>query len=89
MQTETESPLQFPCRFPIKAMGLAVEGLHLHVYELVKRHAPQTEPQAVSYRASKNGKYISVTVTIEATSRQQLDAIYEELTASELIMMAL
>ena len=89
MQNDTESPLQFPCQFPIKAMGLAVEGLHLHVFEIVKRHAPETQSHAVAYRASKNGKYISVTVTIEATSREQLDAIYEELTASEHIMMAL
>lgn len=89
MQTESESPLRFPCQFPIKAMGLAVEGLHLHVYEIVKRHAPDTPSQAVAYRASKNGKYLSVTVTIEATSREQLDAIYQELTASDHIMMAL
>jgi putative lipoic acid-binding regulatory protein len=89
MKHQQETYLEFPCHFPIKAMGLAVEGLHLHVLEIVKRHAPDTQPQAVSYRASKNGKYLSVTVTIEATSREQLDSIYEDLTASEHIMMAL
>ena len=89
MPSETESYLEFPCQFPIKAMGLAVEGLHLHVFEIVKRHAPNTELQAVSQRASKNGKYLAITITIEATSREQLDAIYQELTASEYITMAL
>jgi putative lipoic acid-binding regulatory protein len=84
-----ESYLEFPCQFPIKAMGLATEGLHLHVLEIVRRHAPDTGHDAMKHRASKNGKYISVTVTIQATSRQQLDAIYLDLTASEHIMMAL
>jgi putative lipoic acid-binding regulatory protein len=84
-----ESAMEFPCRFPIKAMGLATEGLHLHVFDIVKRHAPDTDFDAITRRASKNGKYISITVTIEATSREQLDAIYQELTASEQIMMAL
>lgn len=88
-QDSQESYMEFPCRFPIKAMGLATEGLHLHVFDIVKRHAPDTGHEAITYRASKNGKYISVTVTIEATSREQLDAIYQELTASEQVMMAL
>ena len=81
--------MEFPCQFPIKAMGLATEGLYRHVYDIVKRHAPDTTHDAVSQRASKNGKYLSITVTIEATSREQLEAIYQELTASEIIMMAL
>ena len=84
-----ETYLEFPCQFPIKAMGLATEGLHLHVFDIVKRHAPDTDLDAISHRASKNGKYISVTITIEATSRAQLDAIYLDLTASERVMMAL
>ncbi|KPJ93710.1 MAG: transcriptional regulator [Gammaproteobacteria bacterium SG8_11] len=88
-QDTQESYLEFPCQFPIKAMGLATEGLHLHVFDIVKRHAPDTEHNAITHRASKNGKYLSVTVTIEATSREQLDAIYQDLTASEQVMMAL
>ena len=84
-----ETYLEFPCQFPIKAMGLATEGLRKHVFDIVKRHAPDTEWDAISHRASKNGKYLSITITIEATSRAQLDAIYQDLTASELVMMAL
>ena len=88
-QVTQESYLEFPCQFPIKAMGLATDGLHLHVFDIVKRHAPDTDYNAIAQRASKNGKYISVTITIEATSREQLDAIYQDLTASEQVMMAL
>ncbi|MCG6970787.1 MAG: DUF493 domain-containing protein [Gammaproteobacteria bacterium] len=84
-----ESAMEFPCQFPIKAMGLATDGLHLHVFDIVKRHSPDITHDAISRRTSKNGKYLSITVTIEATSRDQLDAIYQELTASEQIMMAL
>ena len=93
MQTDKddsqESFMEFPCQFPIKAMGLASEGLPLHVFDIVKRHAPNTGHDAISHRAGKNGKYVSITVTIEATSREQLDAIYQDLTASEQVMMAL
>ena len=88
-QDSQESYMEFPCQFPIKAMGLATDGLHLHVFDIVKRHAPDTDHNAIAQRASKNGKYISVTITIEATSREQLDAIYQDLTASEQVMMAL
>jgi putative lipoic acid-binding regulatory protein len=88
-QDQQESCMEFPCQFPIKAMGVASEGLPLLVFEIVKRHAPDTDHDALTQRASKNGKYVSITVTIEATSRAQLDAIYQDLTASDQIMMAL
>lgn len=89
MNTSDESALVFPCRFPIKAMGLAQDDLHLRIIEIVQQHVPELTDDAVSRRASSNGKYLSVTVTIEATSREQLDAIYQDLTASEHVLMAL
>ena len=55
-QGSQDSCMEFPCQFPIKAMGLATEGLHLHLFDIVKRHAPDTEHDAISHRASKNGK---------------------------------
>jgi len=81
--------LEFPCEFPIKAMGLASETLHTTVLDIVQRHAPEADEQALKSRPSANGKYVSVTVTINATSREQLDAIYLELTACEQVLMAL
>jgi uncharacterized protein len=89
MSDENESIIQFPCDFPIKAMGLATNDLELIVFEIVTVHAPDTPSHAVTKRASSNGKYISVTVTVNAKNQSQLDAIYQALTDHEHIMMAL
>jgi putative lipoic acid-binding regulatory protein len=89
MTAATEaSLLSFPCDFPIKAMGEA-EGFDLLVVELVRRHAPNLRENAVETRPSRNGRYVSVTVTIRAESQAQLDAIYQELSACEAVLMAL
>ena len=88
--TDTDaSALLFPCRFPIKAMGLARDDLYLRIIEIVEQHVPDLNKEDITQRASSNGKYLSVTVTIEATSREQLDAIYQALTDCEHVMMAL
>lgn len=89
MTAATEaSLLSFPCDFPIKAMGEA-EGFDLLVVELVRRHAPDLRENAVQVRPSRNGRYVSVTVTIQAESQAQLDAIYQELSVCEAVLMAL
>ncbi len=86
---EQETLLEFPCRFPIKAMGEHHENFEILVVELVRKHAPDLTEEAVASRASQGGKYLSVTVTVTATSREQLDNIYRELTACEQVLMAL
>ncbi len=88
-KTPQDSAIEFPCDFPVKAMGLASENLHLTVMEIVRRHAPETDDAALKTRPSSNGKYLSVTVTVHATSQQQLDAIYTDLSAHEQVLMAL
>jgi putative lipoic acid-binding regulatory protein len=89
MQDEDESPLQFPCEFPIKAMGKADCDLDMIVVEIVRRHAPDLAEGAVYSRASSQGNYTSVTVVVNATSRAQLDAIYQDLVDCEAVIMAL
>jgi putative lipoic acid-binding regulatory protein len=89
IETESESLLQFPCEFSIKAMGKHSENFDLVVVEIVRRHVDDIREGAVTTRASNGGKYLSVTVTIEATSRQQLDAIYQGLTDHPEVLMAL
>ncbi len=89
MNNESDTALQFPCEFPIKAMGLAVNDLEVIVFDIVSRHAPDTPQDAMYKRESANGKYISITVTVNAQSRDQLDAIYQALTDHEHILMAL
>lgn len=89
MSEEQETLLEFPCRFPIKAMGRAGEGFDTLVVQMVRRHAPDLNEAAVTLRESSGGKWVSVTVVIEATSKRQLDAIYRELSAHEKVVWAL
>mgnify|MGYP001764657785 CR=1 FL=1 len=83
------SLLDFPCAFPIKVMGLTREGFAQAIVSVVQKHAPEFDPATVEMRASSAGKYLSVTCTINATSREQLDALYRELTAHPMVTMVL
>ncbi len=87
--SEEETLLEFPCEFSIKAMGLADPEFDALVVEIVRRHAPNLGEGAVQTKSSKGGKYLSVTVTINATSKRQLDSIYQDLTDHELVLMSL
>lgn len=84
-----EDLLSFPCTFAIKAMGIAAEDFDGLVAAIVRRHAPNIGEAAVTTRRSRGGKYVSVTVTIMAESRAQLDAIYRDLSGHERVFMAL
>jgi len=86
---DEESLLKFPCEFPIKAMGKATPELEIAVLEIMNRHVPDLGEGSVKTRESRNGNYISITVTIQARSRDQLDAIYMELTSCEHIVFAI
>lgn len=88
-ENSDQSAIEFPCDFPIKAMGLASDELEMQVLEIVRRHAPELTRGALRSRPSSNGKYLSVTVTVHAHSRAQLDAIYMDLTACQQVLMAL
>ena len=83
------SLLEFPCVFPIKVMGRAASGFDLTVVEIVRRHVPDLGESAVTQRPSRAGTYVSLTVTIHATSQAQLDALYRELSAHEQVLMVL
>lgn len=87
--SEEETLLEFPCQFPIKAMGKNNASFNLMVVELVQQHVGNINKQAVKTRLSKGDKYLSVTVTIEATSKKQLDAIYQDLTDCPDVLFAL
>lgn len=84
-----ETLLEFPCLFPIKAMGLADQDITTLVVEILERHAAQFRHDEIRKRASANGKWLSVTVVVHAQSKNQLDAIYQELTAHQSIVYAL
>jgi putative lipoic acid-binding regulatory protein len=81
--------LTFPTVFPIKVMGRREEGYAQAVLEVVMRHAPDFDPASMEMRPSKAGKYLSLTVTINARSREQLDALYKDLSGHPMVMMVL
>jgi putative lipoic acid-binding regulatory protein len=83
------SLLTFPTPFPIKIMGRREDGFAQEVVQVVLAHAPDFDPASVEMRPSSAGNYLSVTVTIEARSREQLDALYRALTGHPKVMMVL
>ena len=88
---EQNSPslLEFPCRFPIKAMGRRTEKFEKLVTGIVSSHAELWPGERVRSIESRNGNYVSVTLVVRATSQEQLDAIYQDLTDSPDVLMAL
>lgn len=84
-----DSLLTFPCVFPLKVMGRREDGFAQVVSEVVLRHAPDFHPSTMEMRSSKNARYLSLTVTINARSREQLDALYAELSHHPMVMMVL
>jgi putative lipoic acid-binding regulatory protein len=86
---QPESLLTFPCVFPIKIMGRREDGFAQVVTEIVMRHAPDFHPQTMEMRSSSQARYLSFTVTINARSREQLDALYSELSKHPMVTMVL
>lgn len=86
---QPETLLEFPCQYPVKAMGETSADFDAIVVEIIRRHVAHLPENAVSSRQSTGGKYTSVTVTIQATSKAQLDAIYQDLTDDKRIKYAL
>jgi putative lipoic acid-binding regulatory protein len=81
--------IAFPTAFPIKIMGRREGGFTKDVIAIVLRHAPDFVPGTIETRPSREGKYISLTATVNATSREQLDALYQELCDHPSVVMVL
>lgn len=84
-----ESLLEFPCRFPIKMMGRDGDTFRQVAIELVETHTGKIPADAISESHSRKGNFLSITVTIDAESQQQLDNIYQALCDHEEILVAL
>jgi putative lipoic acid-binding regulatory protein len=89
MPEATASVLVFPCEFPIKVMGKTQPGFAQAMVDVVLRHAPDYNPAMLEMRSSREGKYLSLTFTVNAISREQLDALYRELCAHSMVAMVL
>lgn len=83
------SPIEYPVEFPVKVMGRNVAGFAQTVSRIVQRHAPDFDPATLEMRPSRQNNYLSLTCTIVATSREQLDALYTELSGHPMVSMVL
>lgn len=84
-----ESVIEFPCEFPIKMMGRDTPEFRALARELIENHVGEISDELIQINVSANGNFVSITVTITATSQQQLDDIYREVSAHEHVLMAL
>lgn len=84
-----ETLLEFPCDFPLKIMGQAHDELAQQVLGVVQKFAPDYDGKNMEMRASSSGKYISLTCTIKAQSKAQLDDLYRALTSHPLVKVVL
>ena len=81
--------MEFPCDFPLKVMGKDDERFRSTAFALVQRHVRQLTPDDVKSRRSSGGKFVALTFSFQAESREQLDALYEDLNASDHVLMVL
>jgi putative lipoic acid-binding regulatory protein len=79
----------FPSEFPIKVMGRQDSDLRALTQVIIEKHAGPVNESAVKTRTSADGNFLAITYTVLATSREQLDSIYRELTACKFVLMAL
>jgi hypothetical protein len=86
---EQESLISYPCAFPIKVMGEKAEGFVAAVTSVAHALDPQFDESTVELRQSKGGRYLGVTITITATSREQLDEFYRTLSTHPMVKVVL
>jgi putative lipoic acid-binding regulatory protein len=87
--TEHKTPHHFPSEFPIKVMGRQGSEVRALSQAIVEKHAGPLIEAHIKTRTSADGNFLALTYTITATSREQLDDIYRELTACKSVLMAL
>ncbi len=86
---DKEGLLEFPCRFPIKVMGRDEAEFQAHVLQIISAHVEDIAADDITSRSSSKGKFLAVTVTIDAQSQEHLDRIYRTLTASDRVLYVL
>lgn len=89
MEQTQETLLEFPCDFPLKIVGETHAEFIGTVVEVVCRHAPDFDASTIAQKASSGGKYVSLTCTVNAISKVQLDDLYRELTAHPMVRVVL
>jgi hypothetical protein len=84
-----ETLFEFPCDFPIKVMGRRTDDFRSLVLGIVQKHTGNIDPANIEERPSKDGRYLSLTCTFSAQSKDQLDTLYRELTSCERVLIVL
>ena len=84
-----QSLIEYPSQFPIKVMGLKADGFVHAITSIAKRFDPDFDAATVELRPSKADKYLGVTITVTATSREQLDELYRTLSTHPMVKMVL
>ena len=80
---------EFPCDFPLKVLGRRSDDFRSIVLGIVQKHAGDIALERIEERPSRDGNYLSLTCTFAAQSREQLDALYRELTSCERVLVVL
>jgi len=83
------SLIEYPSAFPIKVMGAQVDGFVEAVVAVVRRHDPDFDETKIELRPSRAGNYLGITITVTATSRAQLDALYSDLSSHPMVKVVL
>ena len=83
------SLIEYPSAFPIKVMGLQVDGFEGAIVAIARQFDPGFDAATIERRPSKGGKYLGLTITITATSREQLDELYRTLSTHPLVKVVL
>lgn len=81
--------IEFPCEYPIKIMGPYRSAFRQQMLDIVCRYAPELAEAGIQERFNRNGKYISITVTIEATGEDQLTALFQDLKSTGHVSLVL
>ena len=89
MAIDPPSLIEYPCDFPLKIMGRTQAGFAQAVLSIVRAHAPDFDGSTMEMKTSKAGKYLSITCVIRATSRRQLDDLYQALCDHPMVVMVL
>ena len=84
-----ETLLKFPCDFPIKMMGRDSQDFRDTARSLVETHTGPLDDETIKSAKSRNGNFVSITITVQAQSQQQLDDIYRDVSSHEAVLMAL
>mgnify|MGYP001292610129 CR=1 FL=1 len=88
--TETHSsPMQFPCDFVIKVMGKTSDQFEDEILTLIQKHYQAVTSDNVSKRFSKDQRYTSLSISVHAQNKAELDAVYQDLTQCQSVLMAL